>query len=372
MASPYASYVTRVPEGGYQWDLRRLASYEHHSGLYSTGIRVLFSVNELSRRFEAVRIDSELGSCTPQDGAWALSQRLALCALTNHVSLVRHFNWVHLAAGGSLAIATRNEFPPAHPLRRLLQPHMFRTQFSNQIVTKGQMAKGGDFESIFSFTHAGMCKLFEDSYEECDIGIFDPDRDAKRQGLSDASLDLPALANRVALFDVICAHTLHYLSLYYNDDARLRDDACFVAWVTSLDRLVPNGIRTVLGSDITVQGGARLMATFIYMVTVEHEIVGTGLWNYQMWPQIQPVRLYKDGRRLPLDVYQRLVNANFNLNIHRTQLLQDFSYLAIDAQGAEAFRQFRQSLLALQSRLEEERFAYWKIYPNILEANMNA
>jgi arachidonate 15-lipoxygenase len=108
------------------------------------------------------------------------------------------------------------------------------------------------------------------------------------------------------------------------------------------------------------------------MATVEHEILGTGLWNYQMWSHIQPVRVYKNGQREPIDVYQRLVNANFNLNVSRARILQDFGYLGLDARGAAAFRKFKEELQALKVRLEKEPFAHWKIYPQILEANINA
>jgi arachidonate 15-lipoxygenase len=87
---------------------------------------------------------------------------------------------------------------------------------------------------------------------------------------------------------------------------------------------------------------------------------------------VQPVRVYKTLQREPVDVYQRLVNANFNLNVKRAPLLQDFSYLALDAGGADAFRAFRMDLEALQDRLEAGPFAHWKIYPRKLEANINA
>jgi arachidonate 15-lipoxygenase len=198
VAGPYACYIERSPEGGYQWDLRRLARYEHHDGLRSCGMRTLFRVNEPARKLEAVQIDCELGSCKPGDSNWELATKIALCAVTTHLSLVRHFNWVHLAAGGPFAIATRNCLSANHPLRRLLWPHLFGTQYSNQIVTKGQMAKGGDFETIFSFTHAGMCKLFEESYEEYDITVLHPARDGEIRGISNAGFDTPALFNREA------------------------------------------------------------------------------------------------------------------------------------------------------------------------------
>lgn len=374
--SPYACYLERAPEGGFRWDLSQLDRYEHHRGLRSLGARVSFRVDEPGRRLEAVRIDCELGSCAPGDPDWPLAGKLALCAATTHLSLARHFNWVHLAAGGPFAIATRNQLPARHPLRRLLWPHMYGTQYSNQLVTKGQMAKGGDFETIFSLTHRGMCDLFEDSYGQYDITVLDPARDAERRGVLDAGFDTPVLANRAQLFDVMHAHARRYLSAYYDSDEQLRADEHFGAWLDELGALVPNGVRGQLGYEITLEGAARLIAALIHLASVEHEALGTGLWNYQMWTHVQPVRVYRNGQREPVDVFQRLVNANFNLNVRRARLMHDFGYLALDRRGADCFRLFRHDLEQLQRRMEQEQGdeppAPWKIFPRILEANINA
>ncbi|WP_395851911.1 lipoxygenase family protein [Cystobacter fuscus] len=372
VAGPYAAYVERAPEGGYQWDFSGLARYAHHEGLRSLGVRVLFRVDEVRRRLEAVRIESEMGTSVPGDERWALSKKLALCAASTHVSLVRHFNWIHLASGSPFAIATRNCLPARHPLTRLLWPHIYGTQYSNQIVTKGQMARGGDFETTFSFTHEGMCQLFEETYHEYDISILDPSLDAKRRGIEDAGFDTPALDNRRQLFDVIHDHASRYLRLYYASDEQLRADVSFRAWVDDLDRLIPGGTRKVLGGELSLPGTARLIAALIYLVTVEHELLGTGMWNYQLWTHVQPVRVYEDNRREPIDVYQRLVNANFNLNVHRKQLLSDFSYLALEPRGAAAMRTFREELLAIDAKLEQEPPTCWRLSPRILEANINA
>ena len=53
VASPYACYVERTPEGGYRWDFSQLERYEHHGGLRSLGARVFFGLNENERRLEA-------------------------------------------------------------------------------------------------------------------------------------------------------------------------------------------------------------------------------------------------------------------------------------------------------------------------------
>jgi hypothetical protein len=79
-----------------------------------------------------------------------------------------------------------------------------------------------------------------------------------------------------------------------------------------------------------------------------------------------------EGQREPLDVYERLVEANFNLNVSRTRVMYDFGYLALDSKGADAFRLFRYELQMLQEKLDQEPFACWRITPQILEANINA
>jgi len=65
------------------------------------------------------------------------------------------------------------------------------------------------------------------------------------------------------------------------------------------------------------------------------------MWDYQLWNDAQPVRVRRDGQPVSVDVYQRLVNWNFSLNVDRTLLTTDFSGLALDPAGADAFRQFR-------------------------------
>ena len=116
----------------------------------------------------------------------------------------------------------------------------------------------------------------------------------------------------------------------------------------------------------------RLIATFIYLASVEHEIVGSGVWDYQLWNDSSPVRVYEDGRRVPLDVYQRLVNANFNLNVRRTMLLDDFSGLALDEPGRERVRPVPSGSARPPARARPAPPAPWRMEPKRLKANINA
>ena len=52
--------------------------------------------------------------------------------------------------------------------------------------------------------------------------------------------------------------------------------------------------------------------------------------------------------------------------------LSDFSDLALDPGGAEAFRTFRTDLLALQTELDASPGEPWRMEPKRLKANINA
>jgi hypothetical protein len=371
LAGPYVGYLTPCGEGRWEWDLRELSKFEHWPGLHQLGARVVFELEGERRLLEPVLIECELGEIEPQDERWPLARALALCSLTTHVSLVRHFNGIHLAIGAKAAIVTRNALPVQHPLFRLLWPHIYGSQFSNDIVTYGQMAPTGDFPMIFSYTSAGLYALYNETHKRIRLADYDPDAYAQRSGLRSAGVPTPGLDNLSDLYACFVDHARDYIRTYYESDRQLQDDRAVQAWLQELDGSIPNGVN--LPSDqLTIEALARLIGLLIYVVVVEHELRGTFLWDYQMWTHLQPVRVYKNGQREPVDVYQRLVNANMLLNVSRAPLDRDFSYLAVDERGAEVFRAFRRNLQKLQQSLADSPRQRWKIYPELLNANMNA
>ncbi|MCY7305639.1 MAG: hypothetical protein LH632_05720, partial [Rhodoferax sp.] len=351
--------------------------HEHRDGLRILGATVLFKLNSTRRALEAFQIDSSLGTSRPQDSNWELAKKLALASATTDMSLVRHWNGVHLIAGSYLAIATRNQLPAAHPLSELLWPYLFGTQHSNDITTRGQMVPGGEFETIFSFTMAGIGHLFDESFAAYRFVVNDPEADAQRRQIPGAGFDTPSLDNLQALFDVMHAHARSTLQIYFPDRPAasatdtIRADAAIGAWLDELNTLIPNGVE-VTRADVSFDSLARLAARFIYLATVQHELLGSYIWNYQLWTHRQPVRVYKTGQREPLDVYQRLVNANYNLNVTRRALMYDFTYLVDDVPAQAAMRKFVRELDTLQATMEQQPWAVWKMYPRSLKVSINA
>lgn len=378
VASPYACYLHRVEDHApgqprYRWDLEELGAYACHPGVRSPWAVVDFAPDDSGNALRATCIRSALGSVEPHDPRWAGAQRVALCAVSTHLTLVRHFNWLHLVCGASAAIATHNCLPPEHPVRTLLQPHLYATHFGNEIVTRIALAPGGDFESIFSFTHEAMCRLFSDTAGAFDLRMIHPERDAERRGVVDVPGGAPALENRLDLWRVIHDHVERFVSLYFARDDDLRRDLHYTRWLDVLTESIPLGVRELVGTPVTLEGSVELLATLVYMTTVEHEIVDANIFDYQLWNDVQPARVYETGIGEPLDVYQRLVDYNFILSVNRTPLMSDFSSLVPEHDGAgrAAFVEFRKDLSALQSRMSDLPAATWRIEPRGLRANMN-
>lgn len=368
---PYAGYLQRVGDDNYEWNLQGLTQYEHLGHLYHLGVRVSFRRTASASGLAVSQIDSTLGTSKPGDVSWPLAKKIALCALSTHTTLVRHWNWTHLIAGESISVATRNALPESHPLCRLLWPHVFGTHQSNRFGSLAQLGPGGDYGAVFSFTDRGLYRLCDDSYKTYHFSVSDPRVDAATRGLADAAFDLPTQRNLEALFDVLHAHARRYIGLYYATDEGVQQNAPIGQWLEELNRLIPNGVARSVHA-LTRDSLARVVAGILYLVTAYHETVGAQLWNYQLWTQAQPVRIFKDGRRESLDVYQRLVNMNYLLHVIRTPLINDFTPLALDEAGRQAFRDFQANLQDLQRRMEREPWAVWKLYPDNLEANINA
>ncbi len=377
---PFAGYIRKAPnEDLFEWDLRHLAEYQPKLGLYRLGMRVQFRLDSTGNRLTPIKIESSLGRSYPADANWTVAGRLALCALSTHTSLIRHWNWVHLIGGEALSIVTRNTLPEDHPFCRLLWPHIFGTQASNRLCTESQLVPWGDFESVFSYSHEEMYRLFTDTVGGFDVEAWDPQSYAAKRGVLNAGFDQPTEGNLAALFDVMHRHTVRYLAIYYGTDAEIRADRVICQWVDELDKTLPNGL-PVTSATLTRAALARLAASCLYLATVQHELVGAFLWNYQVWTHAMPARVARDGSREPLDVYQRLLNTNFMLNTPRAPLIADFTRLVLPepahpgrpARAVAAFRAFRRELEALQQMMEREPWMPWKLYPKSLEANINA
>lgn len=371
LKGPYSIFLERLSDGNLGWELSHLSNFEHHPDLLPIGVQVTFAETG-DGGLEPISIQGEaFGTVTPADSTWLAACRLAVCAATTHLSLTRHFNYVHLVAANHWDVVTRNHLPSDHPLYRLLWPHLTNGLYTNYGITQAQLLPTGDFVNIFSFTHRGLMAYFDAMHAKYDISVTDPDTDWNRRGLIGTQLECASHQNLTELFTVMHDHALRYLMAYYASDEELAADRKVQEWVEDLDHFIPNGVNAVLGSPITRAGMARLIGSFIYEGNTIHDLAGTTLWDYQLWSDHNPVRMYANEQRPPLDVYFRLVNNNFGLQLKRAELLHDYGSLALDEKGEELFREFYDSCRSLQDKYDDEPAGLWRMEPKNLEISMN-
>jgi hypothetical protein len=224
-----------------------------------------------------------------------------------------------------------------------------------------------------------MYRLFSDTVRGFDVQAWDPEAYAMKRKVLHAGFPTPTEDNLRALYDVMHRHAARYLAIYYGNDVAVRGDRAICEWVDGVHRALPNGL-PFTSAEVTRSQLARVAASCMYLGSVQHELVGTFLWNYQLWTHVLPVRVSHDGRRDQLDVYQRLVNTNFMLNTPRAPLIADLTSLALReaahperyVMAVQEFETFKRELEQLQESMGREPWMPWKIYPKNLEININA
>ena len=223
---PYSIYLTKVTDGEYEWNFKNLEGYGHHQGLYNLGVRVLFRVDSHSRRLREYEIETpDLGKSQPGDPTGSspkgshsapLPTTCRWCATLTGFTWPAALNW---RSPHEILFLGMSRFAACSG------PIYFRTQQSNDVVTRGQMVRGGDFETIFSFRHDGMCRLFEDTYQQFDFLVNDPVKDAERRGVRGEQtwVSRPQRKKNLEdLFDVFQGHAERYLLIYYRSDGTIQ------------------------------------------------------------------------------------------------------------------------------------------------------
>ena len=224
-----------------------LDNYEHHPGLVKIGSRVLFREDPLRRSLQAYRIECALGSIKPTDAEWDQACKIALCAASTHLSLVRHFNWVHLAGGAQLAIATRNSLsaqPPAVQAAVAIHLRHPAEQRHGHPRADGTRWRLRDHLQLHFQGHVPSYS----TTPTWNIGTSSTTlrRTVIRAVCAAPSFDTPTQENLEALFDVMHRFVGNYLEIYYPRTATgakaVRSDAETLAWLEELNTRVPNGV----------------------------------------------------------------------------------------------------------------------------------
>jgi hypothetical protein len=361
VGGPYAKLLERAGRREYIIDLDYLRQYPVRSGLSRLGCRIRYADRDTSVAVTGIEHEGKL--VTPGDTQWPMAERVALCSLATHTTVWRHGMQYHVGGVAPFAVATY-QLPSAHPLRRLLAPHMADT-LSTNYHTHLTLRRTGFDVTGFSFSYDTILRYYDDGARYFDIRRLDPREDAARREIG-GDLEYPHLPQAERYFDLFTSYAGEYLTLYYPDEASLAQDAAVRAWFDTLNGQVVRGLSAYMPA-LTRATLARLCALYMYTVSVEHE--DNTMWNYGMF---LPATVREDGRGESVGQVQAVVNFELLISSATNRLMNDASQVALDGQGAAIMRRFQARLAQLQHQMEHEPARYWRIMPRDLEASVSA
>jgi hypothetical protein len=362
-SGPFSKLVARSPEDGrFRTDLGFMADYPVRDGLRSLGCVVEYvATGDGELEVDCIVRGGE--EFRPADRDWKMIEEVALCSLLTHLTVWRHGMQYHVGGLGPLAILTHN-LPPAHPVRRLLAPHIDQTAATNY-HTHLTLRRGGFDVTGFSFSYETILRYYDDGVRAFDLAELDVRRSRARRNIP-SHVGAEYHAQALAYWDLFAEYVAQYIGYYYSGETRLAGDGDLAEWFAAVDHWVPNGVRGYTG-DLSREGLERLLTLFIYSVTVEHE--ENTQWKYA--PFLAPT-VHADGTGPTVGEVQTVMNFQFVISSAQNKLARDFSHLAPDPGGAAIMKGLGPRLRRLESVMGREPDRFWTVRPSELEASVSA
>ncbi|OQR86005.1 hypothetical protein ACHHYP_11097 [Achlya hypogyna] len=295
----------------------------------------------------------------PGDAGWEYAKLCFRGSVNIKITAVDHLIGLHVTAGNYLTTASREQLPPAHPLRRLLKPFTFRAAAINYEASNSLFAPKSVLHRAFAFSEKGMAQAWAAAQSMIRLETF-PQHIA-RQGVD--SLSLPFHEDGLAYWDIVHSFASDYLGLYFPSDAAVTGDASVVAFWKALAAVTPLPAlsRTAL-VDAT--------ATAIFLVTAMHNHLG-GIAEYASDPAFCPTA-WVEGElagRPGTSVRSAIIMAG--TGYLQPNVMEDFTHVLLDDKAKAVARRFTAALRSLvgvvQSRNAKRVLPYRGFDPEIID-----
>ena len=362
VGGPFAKLLQGVDPaaGTYAIDLSHMQDYPVREGLMRLGCRINYKTDD-GGKLAVTDIVYAGEAVKPGESRWPLVEEIAKASLVTHVTVWRQGMEYHASGLASFPAPTHN-MPPDHPIRRLLAAHMLDT-ISVSYYTHLTLRRNGFDVTGFTFPIEVLFRYYDDGARDFDLSRLDIRIDRKRRNISD-TLHYPYYEQALRFYNLFESYVREYLLHYYPDEESLaRDDPAHI-WFESLDRTIINGIRGYVPT-LDRENLIKLCTVVIYSVVVGHE--ENSLWDYAVG---MSSLVHADGLPMTVGEAQCLSNFQFLVCSATSDLMNDFSHLALDAEGARMMRQLQTDLAALQREMEAGPDAYWRLYPSTLKSSV--
>jgi arachidonate 15-lipoxygenase len=331
----------------------------------------------------------------PTEGeAWMQAKTVVQIADADYYQLGVHVARTHLLVE-PFPIATHNQLPSEHPLRRLLEPHFEGTLFVNAGVASTFLNPGGFADTVMSGTvDANRAVTLKSVFTRGFRSAYLPGWLAN-QGLDDP-LKLPVYPFRddaLLIWGAIGDWIRAYVGVHWPDDATVVADTALQAWareVTAFDGgRVPDFGEAANGEIRTRAYLERALQMIVWTASGMHAALnfpqGTVLTYTPAMPfagytdaQTPPPTTQADVLRLmpPLDQAIKQLNGQYlGGAIFHTRIGEYAGTRFEDTTVQAALRTFRERLLAIELIIDERnqrrRFPYEYLRPTRVPESIN-
>lgn len=387
VAGPFADYVHRIRpdeiarinavEAGhvdgdaYTIDLELLSRHAVKRGLRPIGCTVILT-HDPNRNALVTRSVLYRGALhRPGSASWPMAEKVALCSLCTHLTIIKHNVHIHLVYLTVHAAAAINMLGVDHPIRRLLH-HCFHTVLiGNYEIDQFQIRGPASFcARLFSFDYPAMIDVINEYCDLFDVSAFDPDADARARGIAEAKFDYPFRTNVEPLWSIVRHYVSDYVDHYFSDDASVAADDNLQRWYRELDQRLPGGLEAYV-PVLTREAVKKICASLIYTSTVTHDNVNNIVWNYTTLSQYVPTIVPENGDEPPVDIAFDFLTTLIGTFKAYNMLLDGISHVALDEEGRRIMDGFIAALNRLQNEMDARPPTLHGIYPKNLNYSVS-
>lgn len=197
-------------------------------------------------------------------------------------------------------IAMHRTLPQAHPVHKLLAPHMEFTMAVNDSARSQMLAPGGPIDSTMAIGAKGAFELMARAWwERWDYAQHNVPADVARRGVDDRAA-LPGYQWRddaLALWGVIRNYVGEMVGHFYADDSDVVGDWELQAFHAEIRDPAGGNVRNIPGGNDGFQDRATLvefLTQMIYMASAGHAASNNGQYDYYGFVPNTPGALYRE------------------------------------------------------------------------------
>ena len=196
-------------------------------------------------------------------------------------------------------IAMHRTLPPAHPVYKLLEPHMEFTMAVNDSARSKMLSPGGPIDRTMAIGAKGSFELMARAWwEQWDYSQHNVPADLAARGVDDVAA-LPNYHWRddaLALWEVIGRYVEGMVGHFYGSDKDVADDWELQAFHTEIRSPTGGNVRHIPGGQDGFQDRATLiefLTQMIYMASAGHAASNNGQYDYYGFVPNTPGALYR-------------------------------------------------------------------------------